>query len=81
MRESSEDFLIYIFPKTALTASEKESSILLLTKTLVSLSEGLEFNIVGGLKSIVEKLNVAESFMPKNELPEISSKAEESICI
>ena len=60
--ESSDDFLITIFPLSASTASENVKTILSSTPTLVAPSLGEEEDKVGAV--LVVKLSVVESLIP-----------------
>ena len=66
--------MIYIFPKTALTASEKVSSILLFTATAVDSSTGREVINSGSSLSSVVNFKDDLSLIPSNELFEMSLK-------
>ena len=77
--ESSEDFLIVIFPDSTSTASEKLRTISLVAAISVESSAGLELLRVGAVSSAVVKLRVVLSVIPAKELLEESSKAVSSI--
>ena len=69
-----------MLPDSVSTASEKVSSILLFIATSDWSSEGIELDKLGEMKSTVVKLRVEVSLIPGKELPELSSKADASIC-
>ena len=62
--ESSDDFLMVIFPLSASTASLKVSTILSFTPTPVAPSAGEEEDKVGSPISAVVKLRVVASVIP-----------------
>ena len=71
---------MYIFPVSISTGSEKVNSISLLTAIFAASSAGAELLRVGGSISAEVKFREVLSDIPAKELPDSSSKAEESIC-
>ena len=79
--ESSENFLIVIFPVSTSTASEKLRTISLVVAISFESSAGLELLRVGAVSSAVVKLSVVFSLIPAKEFPAASSKTSASICM
>ena len=73
--ESSEDFLMVIFPVLTSTASEKLRTISLVVVTSVESSAGVELLKVGEVSSAVVNKNVDLSTLSLKDAPETSSKA------